>query len=614
MSRGYLKLVLGSLCIASLVSTGPAFGQKTKAQLNTEVGTTFPDQSTGQITPSGVRTFQSDVINSIMPTAPVVSGNFSCFNGTTGLLQDCGTSPSNIAIPNSNLVTGPANTVKGSLNGTTTSDLAIASCSAIYQSTQWVSGTGWQCGINPVLPSRAIAATLNLSAFTAITTQGYARPSDGGEATFKKIGSTTPFTDTYVNGTPTVVGGSGYTNGTYLGVPLQGGSGGGCLASVTVSGGIVTVISVVSPCAGYKVGEVLTPLTSFVGGTGSGSTYTITSISNPTASFIDSAGNRFQFVPRGIANILQFGCKGDWLGTDAGATNNLNCLQNAASWAGFPLSTSLQFGIGNRVYLPQGNYMTCGVFNNTSYSLAIPQGVWFDGSGIFGTSLIQCATDPASAHYIELCDSNALTGQFGCRISNMVLSALQINTSTAGAALIYSNSGQQFVLAENIEADGGFKGCVKYELGKGGAANDIWIGIDCNLFNGATNPAFSFNSPTAQHILQRSVAASTGTSSLAINNAGGRLVADGIDIEGYITGLQQNVTTGGVISSFKNVQQQSAGCSQAITLVSGNVPGNIIFENISTSCPVTITNGQPGGSSFTGNVVKQITCVSGACS
>ncbi|MCK1337295.1 hypothetical protein IVB38_14970 [Bradyrhizobium sp. 38] len=49
-------------------------------------------------------------------------------------------------------------------------------------------------------------------------------------------------------------------------------------------------------------------------------------------------------------------------------------------------------------------------------------------------------------------------------------------------------------------------------------------------------------------------------------------------------------------------------------LLSGNVPGNIIFENIATSCPITILNGQPGGSNFTGNVVKQITCVSGACS
>lgn len=62
------------------------------------------------------------------------------------------------------------------------------------------------------------------------------------------------------------------------------------------------------------------------------------------------------------------------------------------------------------------------------------------------------------------------------------------------------------------------------------------------------------------------------------------------------------------------MQQSSNSCAEAILLLSGNVPGNIIFENIATSCPITILNGQPGGSNFTGNVVKQITCVSGACS
>ncbi|WP_456662965.1 hypothetical protein [Bradyrhizobium sp. LB13.1] len=76
-------------------------------------------------------------------------------------------------VTNTKLAPGAANTLKGSLDGITTSDLAIASCSALYNFTQWVSGTGWQCGINPVLPSRAIAATLNLSAFTSITTLGY---------------------------------------------------------------------------------------------------------------------------------------------------------------------------------------------------------------------------------------------------------------------------------------------------------------------------------------------------------------------------------------------------------------------------------------------------------
>jgi hypothetical protein len=83
----FLALMGASLAIS------PAHAQKTKAQLNSEVLTNLPDNTTGQITPAGMRALAADTVNSIMPTAPVISGNLACFNGTTGLLQDCGTVP-----------------------------------------------------------------------------------------------------------------------------------------------------------------------------------------------------------------------------------------------------------------------------------------------------------------------------------------------------------------------------------------------------------------------------------------------------------------------------------------------------------------------------------------
>ncbi len=83
--------------------TAPSYAQKTKAQLNSEITTNYPDNSVGAITPAILRTTTSDIVNSIMPTAPVVSGNLACFNGTTGLLQDCGTVPiPSITCPASN--------------------------------------------------------------------------------------------------------------------------------------------------------------------------------------------------------------------------------------------------------------------------------------------------------------------------------------------------------------------------------------------------------------------------------------------------------------------------------------------------------------------------------
>lgn len=74
----------------------PAHAQKTKATLNSEINQSFPDNNVGAITPQILRGVTSDVVNSIMPTAPVVSGNLASYDGTTGLLKDSGFSPTSI--------------------------------------------------------------------------------------------------------------------------------------------------------------------------------------------------------------------------------------------------------------------------------------------------------------------------------------------------------------------------------------------------------------------------------------------------------------------------------------------------------------------------------------
>lgn len=88
------KLIIALL--ACVLGATAAQAQKTKAEISAEITTLFPDNTVGAITPLGLRTVALDTVNSIMPTAPVVSGNLACFNGTTGLLQDCGVAPSGI--------------------------------------------------------------------------------------------------------------------------------------------------------------------------------------------------------------------------------------------------------------------------------------------------------------------------------------------------------------------------------------------------------------------------------------------------------------------------------------------------------------------------------------
>jgi hypothetical protein len=67
----------------------------------------------------------------------------------------------------------------------------------------------------------------------------------------------------------TIIGGSGYVDGSYPNTPLIGGAGSGALATVVVTGGAVTSVTITTAGIGYVVGNVLsTPRTNLGGGTG----------------------------------------------------------------------------------------------------------------------------------------------------------------------------------------------------------------------------------------------------------------------------------------------------------------------------------------------------------
>jgi hypothetical protein len=69
----------------------------------------------------------------------------------------------------------------------------------------------------------------------------------------------------------TLVGGSAYVAGSYVSVPLTGGTGTGAMANITVSGaGVVTAVTIVVQGTGYVVTDVLSASNTNLGGTGSG--------------------------------------------------------------------------------------------------------------------------------------------------------------------------------------------------------------------------------------------------------------------------------------------------------------------------------------------------------
>jgi hypothetical protein len=75
-----------------------------------------------------------------------------------------------------------------------------------------------------------------------------------------------------------LVGGTTYTNGTYVNVALTGGSGTGARATIVVAGATVTTVTVTTAGTGYVVGNVLSAAAGTIGGTGSGFTITVQTI------------------------------------------------------------------------------------------------------------------------------------------------------------------------------------------------------------------------------------------------------------------------------------------------------------------------------------------------
>jgi len=75
-----------------------------------------------------------------------------------------------------------------------------------------------------------------------------------------------------------ITGGSGYVNASYTNVPLTGGSGANAQASITVSGGAVTSVTITARGAGYVVGNTLSASNTYLGGTGAGFSIPVTAI------------------------------------------------------------------------------------------------------------------------------------------------------------------------------------------------------------------------------------------------------------------------------------------------------------------------------------------------
>ena len=97
-----------------------------------------------------------------------------------------------------------------------------------------------------------------------------------------------------IAGLGTITPGLGYTDGIYEQVSLTGGEGSNAVATVTVSGGIVTSVVITNPGYFYVNGDVLSASVSTIGGTGSGFSVPVNNIQNATGT--SWLGDNFESV------------------------------------------------------------------------------------------------------------------------------------------------------------------------------------------------------------------------------------------------------------------------------------------------------------------------------
>lgn len=459
-----------------------------------------------------------------------------------------------------------------------------------------------------LVSSRSIAATLNLSAFSVVQTGGYTTAGDGGGATFQK--TTGAFQDSYITA-GTIVGGSGYVNGTYY-VAFSGGTGTSCAVQAVVSGGVVTTINFDIPCPSFTVGDVLTISNSQLGGSGSGFSYTVTTMSAAGASFTDAVGNKWQYVTdQNVSpNVRQFGAALNWAGNDATATNDAPAFYSAIAFASNQSSALAALVFGGTVNVPKGAALICGQFLNAPTALMVPQSVTLRGAGSYGgTSLHLCTAEASSNHFVTLCGIYTTRGQINCAIRDMSLTADPAGAVTNNVAMIYSSSGQQHnPLVSNMWIIHGLRGCIYYEKGIGGAAVAFFDHIECDtnastISNNAVTVAANVGSTivTFDHMVIECSGPCTANTGLAA--LGGSVVVNDMHQEGMadpFTILTPNQ------ASFRNITI-GPSCQVVFTLGSGTPANGVLFENVNSgSCPNIIANGH--GSNYNIGIVKQVTC------
>jgi len=417
------------------------------------------------------------------PTIPTVNTSSVVYAGSTS-----GTATvSAQAVAGTTTIKWP--TTSGTVPTSATSPVLLDPVTGIISCPTCVTSTA---AASPILVSRALAQTLNLSSFAGLVTAGYTTGGDGGGATFKNVG-TAPFIDSQVNSITVSNVGTSCTPGNYFGYDPQGGTGQNLEVNFTIGGGgTMTSASITGTGGGaYTIGDVLT----FTGpapavpGCSVQPTLTVAGVTTPSGSFTDSVGTHFQIVSQqgaAVANIRQFGAVQNYThaGGDAGATNDEPAIQSCLRYVAVGNYFSDSGGYSGGVCMvPAGASLVCN-------GLLVPAQVKLKGAGDGASVLKQCDADSGAANFVNLGDPSNHKNA-----SNAILEDITLfgGGSVMGSGfMVYSNSSQSAYSLNNVAIYSVTRACIKYETGYGGPSGFGVHGGFC-VPNGTLSPSPAIN-------------------------------------------------------------------------------------------------------------------------
>lgn len=239
---------------------GSQFGGGTGSRVYTISGVTGVSLATG----AGVLRLKHSFVSAISPkfidfvaggtSIGSISGGGGNISTGSGLFFNGPNGTNVFSVVNGQLTVSGAAALTStfSVTGAATLSSTVSIGNAVTSTYSAVNGNA---AFNHVATSGTQSTSLNDSSFLAAYVTVTGRP--------RTVGS--------------IVGGSGYTNGTYNGVAATGGTGTGLTLNVTVSGGAVTAVVIANTSGiNYLINDVVSVAAANIGGTGSGFTVTIT--------------------------------------------------------------------------------------------------------------------------------------------------------------------------------------------------------------------------------------------------------------------------------------------------------------------------------------------------